>query len=146
MCFKCKKLHENRKQVLENLKLVFVLSFTFCLFSTSPLPLTPNQNLPEIFRGKTESQQQQPPVPTNKFPVAAGLASTAHDAGNSLEKLPVGTMAGILRVRDTVLDEKRRDYSTRFFSSIDTVLQYRGDSVCEKYEKLTFLSIYKNKY
>ncbi|CAM9513767.1 unnamed protein product [Ascophyllum nodosum] len=46
--------------------------------------------------GKTESQQQLNPA--TKFPVAAGLASTAHDAGNMLEKLPVGTMAGILRV------------------------------------------------
>lgn len=34
-----------------------------------------------------------------KFPVAAGLASTAHGTDNMLEKLPVGTMAGILRVR-----------------------------------------------
>lgn len=46
---------------------------------------------PVAKRGKAQSE-------TNKFPVAAGLASTAHDAGNMLEKLPVGTMAGILRV------------------------------------------------
>lgn len=42
-------------------------------------------------RGKTQSE-------ASKFPVAAGLASTAHGTDNMLEKLPVGTMAGILKV------------------------------------------------
>lgn len=48
-------------------------------------------------RGKGKAQQQ-----ANQFPVAAGLKSTAHDAANSLEKLPVGTMANILRVKFVV--------------------------------------------
>lgn len=42
-------------------------------------------------RGKAQSD-------ASKFPVAAGLASTAHGTDNMLEKLPVGTMAGILKV------------------------------------------------
>ncbi|CAM9122712.1 unnamed protein product [Scytosiphon promiscuus] len=44
--------------------------------------------------GKAQSVQSD----ASKFPVAAGLASTAHGTDNMLEKLPVGTMAGILRV------------------------------------------------
>ncbi|CAN0031704.1 unnamed protein product [Ectocarpus sp. 6 AP-2014] len=45
--------------------------------------------------GKAQSVQSDN---ASKFPVAAGLASTAHGTDNMLEKLPVGTMAGILRV------------------------------------------------
>ncbi|CAN0069195.1 unnamed protein product, partial [Ectocarpus fasciculatus] len=45
--------------------------------------------------GKAQSAQSDN---ASKFPVAAGLASTAHGTDNMLEKLPVGTMAGILRV------------------------------------------------
>ena len=66
---------------------------------SDPPPTHPPLNTHYQIRGKTESQQQLNPA--TKFPVAAGLASTAHDAGNMLEKLPVGTMAGILRVQYT---------------------------------------------
>ncbi|CAN0040366.1 unnamed protein product, partial [Discosporangium mesarthrocarpum] len=38
------------------------------------------------------------PNSVNKFPVAAGAASTAHTANGSLEKMPVGTMATMLKI------------------------------------------------